>query len=79
METTNNIYIVLEFCNQGTLLDLTKKTKKLPEDQATFIIFQLAQALAFLSENQIAHRDIKPENVFIKDGIYQLGDFGFAG
>ncbi|CAD8197383.1 unnamed protein product [Paramecium octaurelia] len=79
LETTNNIYIVLEFCNQGTLLDQIKKVKKLEEDEALFILFQLLQALALLAKNNIAHRDIKPENVFIKDGVYKLGDFGFAG
>ncbi|CAD8139098.1 unnamed protein product [Paramecium pentaurelia] len=79
LETSNNIYIVLEFCNQGTLLDKIKKTRKLPEDEAIFVFFQLVQALDFLCDNNIAHRDIKPENVFIKDGVYKLGDFGFAG
>lgn len=39
LETTNNIYIVLEFCNGGTLLDYVKKNKKLTEDQAIFILF----------------------------------------
>ncbi|CAD8170110.1 unnamed protein product [Paramecium pentaurelia] len=79
LETTNNIYIVLEFCNQGTLLDQIKKTKKLEENEALFILFQLLQALTLLAKNNIAHRDIKPENIFIKDGVYKLGDFGFAG
>lgn len=41
LETSNNIYIVLEFCNQGTLLDKIKKTRKLPEDEAIFVFFQL--------------------------------------
>ncbi|CAD8107189.1 unnamed protein product [Paramecium sonneborni] len=79
LETANNIYIVLEFCNQGTLLDKIKKQKKLSEDEALFILFQLLQALALLADNNIAHRDIKPENIFIKDEVYKLGDFGFAG
>jgi len=35
-------------------------------------------ALNFLSENDIAHRDMKPENIFIKNGVYKLGDFGLA-
>lgn len=34
LETQNNIYIVLEFCNQGTLMDKLKKQKKLPENEA---------------------------------------------
>jgi len=39
----------------------------------------LASALDFITDIGVAHRDIKPENVFIKDGVYKLGDFGFAG
>jgi serine/threonine protein kinase len=31
-----------------------------------------------MSRKGIAHRDIKPENIFIHNGIYKLGDFGFA-
>lgn len=26
----------------------------------------------------IMHRDIKPANIFIHNGVYKLGDFGFA-
>ena len=36
-------------------------------------------ALDFLARNNVAHRDIKPDNVFIKNGVFKLGDFGFAG
>ena len=36
-------------------------------------------ALDYLEQNRIAHRDIKPDNIFIKDGVFKLGDFGFAG
>jgi len=76
--TENNIYIVLEFCNQGNLLDVMQKKKKLAEEEAIFIIYQVVSAIDYLSKRGIVHRDIKPENIFIKDGIYKLGDFGFA-
>lgn len=26
----------------------------------------------------IAHRDLKPENIFIHNGVFKIGDFGFA-
>lgn len=31
-----------------------------------------------MSKYDITHRDIKPENIFISNGVYKLGDFGFA-
>ena len=78
-ETGEYIYIVLEFCNQGNLKDVMDKAGgKIPETTAVPIFLQVLQAVAFLSSNNITHRDIKPENVFIKDGEYKLGDFGFA-
>ncbi|CAD8196649.1 unnamed protein product [Paramecium pentaurelia] len=70
IETANYFYIILEFCNQGTLFDMIQKQKKIEEREAIFILFQLLQAFTLLADNNIAHRDIKPENVFIKDGVY---------
>ena len=42
------------------------------------IIYQIVQALNVMADKEIAHRDIKPENIFIHNGIYKIGDFGFA-
>jgi len=36
------------------------------------------KGLAFLEQHNITHRDIKPENVFIHQGVFKIGDFGFA-
>ena len=69
---------MLEFCNSGNLLDVIKEKKKIPEKEAIGIIYQVVCAIQYLSKRGIAHRDIKPENIFIHDGIYKLGDFGFA-
>lgn len=43
-----------------------------------FIYWQIAKALQFIHEHGIAHMDVKPENIYIKNGIYKLGDFGCA-
>lgn len=29
-----------------------------------------------MHEKGIAHLDVKPDNIYIKDGVYKLGDFG---
>lgn len=41
-------------------------------------MYSLLMSLAYMEKNNIAHRDIKPENIFINNGVYKLGDFGFA-
>jgi len=77
-ETQNNIYIILEFCNGKTLADILKASKTLPEKESLVIIYQIILALKVMADHDIAHRDIKPENIFIHNGIYKIGDFGFA-
>lgn len=31
-----------------------------------------------MHEKGVAHLDVKPENIYVKDGVYKLGDFGCA-
>ncbi|GMY27551.1 wee1-like protein kinase, partial [Fagus crenata] len=38
----------------------------------------IAKALQFVHGRGIAHLDVKPDNIFIKNGVYKLGDFGCA-
>jgi len=39
IETDAYFFIVLEFCEGGTLLDVLSKKKKLPEEEAIFILY----------------------------------------
>ncbi|KAI3938782.1 hypothetical protein MKW98_011934 [Papaver atlanticum] len=39
---------------------------------------QIALALMFIHERRIAHLDVKPDNIYVKNGVYKLGDFGCA-
>lgn len=34
--------------------------------------------MQFIHEKGIAHLDVKPDNIYVKNGIYKLGDFGCA-
>lgn len=58
-----HIYLVLEYMEEGTLFTHLKKSKKLPEAEVAVKVRQVASAVHYLHENQIAHRDIKPENI----------------
>ena len=70
-----NLYLVLEYCEQG---DLTRyiKTKKNSFDY--IYIFQLILGLKYLYNNCILHRDIKPQNILIDNNVVKICDFGFA-
>lgn len=39
---------------------------------------QIAKALQCVHERGIAHLDVKPDNIYVKNGVYKLGDFGCA-
>lgn len=39
---------------------------------------QVANALRFIHDKGIAHLDLKPDNIYVKNGVYKLGDFGCA-
>lgn len=43
----------------------TKKTKRITEEEARFIIKQLADALKYCHRKCVVHRDIKLENVLV--------------
>lgn len=74
------VIMVIEFCGEGTLGDMIEKKKKkkekFSEDEAIDILYQITEGLKHIHTLRIAHRDIKPENIFIKNGMYKLGDFG---
>lgn len=50
---------------QGTLFYHLKKNKTLPEREVAIKMKQIASAIKYLHENEIAHRDIKPENIVL--------------
>lgn len=77
-DTANNKYLVLEFCNGGTMGDKLKKEKALPESKVLEYAYQMVLGLSALEEAGMSHRDLKPDNVFIHNDICKIGDFGFA-
>lgn len=79
LESSNNYYLVLEYCDEGDLHSyLYNGNNLLPENKIISIITQLASALHYLHNNKIIHRDIKLANIFMHKGKPLLGDFGFA-
>jgi len=73
-------YIMMEFSDNGNLLEYINKVGKIKEDTAKKIFCQLLSALRYLHEEMlILHRDIKMENVLLTtENNIRLIDFGLS-
>ena len=76
---TNNLYIILDFCPGGSVMDIIKNRTVLNEEQILFWLFQIANALQTCHDFGYAHRDVKPANILLDyQGRPKLADFGLS-
>lgn len=78
----DNVYIALELCEGGELLEELEHIGSYTEHDAATITFNCVDTLKYLHARGIVHRDIKPENLLLSkkgdpDSI-KLADFGLA-
>ncbi|KAI5360248.1 putative serine/threonine-protein kinase, active [Septoria linicola] len=79
VKSTDSLYIILEYCEQGSLHSICKNFGKFPENLVALYISQVLQGLLFLHEQGVIHRDIKGANILTtKEGLIKLADFGVA-
>ncbi|CAI0447642.1 unnamed protein product [Linum tenue] len=70
------LYIQMELCDCS--LSVKKLQKRFTEPEVLTVLHQIAKALQYTHDRGIAHLDVKPDNIYVKNGIYKLGDFGCA-
>eukprot|EP01017_Pseudomicrothorax_dubius_P003040 TRINITY_DN10336_c0_g1_i2.p1 TRINITY_DN10336_c0_g1~~TRINITY_DN10336_c0_g1_i2.p1 ORF type:complete len:307 (-),score=41.29 TRINITY_DN10336_c0_g1_i2:95-1015(-) len=76
-EDDDQIYLVLELAERGSLQSQLQKREKMPEKEACPIFLQALEALQYLHEIGILHCDLKPDNVLLDAlGGCKLCDFG---
>jgi serine/threonine protein kinase len=83
-----NLYIIMEYCNAGTLADYIPIILDHVEKERIVrpLFKQLVAALYYIRKSDILHRDLKPCNILLTKNmddkpsplILKLGDFGFA-
>ncbi|XP_021746009.1 mitogen-activated protein kinase kinase 2-like [Chenopodium quinoa] len=72
--------IILEYMDGGSLVDLLKKVKTIPEEYLAAICKQVVRGMYYLHhEKHIIHRDLKPSNLLINHrGEVKITDFGVS-
>ncbi|ELP94457.1 cell division control protein 15, CDC15, putative [Entamoeba invadens IP1] len=73
------LYIVMEYMESGSLLNIVKQFKQLNEVLTAKYIYQVLIGLEYIHSQGIVHRDIKAANILVaKDGRVKIADFGVS-
>uniref|UniRef100_A0A0B6ZPW0 Serine/threonine-protein kinase ULK3 n=1 Tax=Arion vulgaris TaxID=1028688 RepID=A0A0B6ZPW0_9EUPU len=78
---TSYIYLIMEYCSGGDLSRFIRSKRALPEPIVKRFVQQIALAIKFLWDNNVAHMDLKPQNILLTSSSssqLKLADFGFA-
>ncbi|KAL4442596.1 hypothetical protein ABPG74_006998 [Tetrahymena malaccensis] len=75
-------YIILDLAESTLQEQINLKQtnlEKFHQEEIVKFLVQIGKTLALIySDEKIAHRDLKPSNILIREGNYQLSDFGCA-
>jgi len=78
-ETTNHLWLILEYCVGGDLMSLISQDLRLPESSLHDFGRDLVSALYVLHSHSIIYCDLKPSNILLdENGRVKLGGFGLS-
>ncbi|KAL5114830.1 serine/threonine-protein kinase gin4 [Pleosporales sp. CAS-2024a] len=79
-ENRNELYLIMEYIEDGELFKYIQEQEGLVEIQAVHIFRQIIAALMYCHRINIHHRDLKPENILLdrQTMTVKLVDFGLA-
>ncbi|XP_020213159.1 CDPK-related kinase 7 [Cajanus cajan] len=82
-EDNDNVYIVMELCKGGELLDkILSRGGKYSEEDARVVMIQILSVVAFCHLQGVVHRDLKPENFLYvskdENSTLKVIDFGLS-
>ena len=77
MQDAQKLYFVIEYCQNGELLDWIRKLGSFDEECARFYVGEIVLALEHMHAKGIIHRDLKPENILMSAEMHvKVTDFG---
>jgi serine/threonine protein kinase len=78
-KSSNNLYLICEFCNGGSLYGLFERSRgKLPYEEVLRIMWSITAGYKCLHAHGLVHRDIKPANILLHNDTVKMADFGFS-
>lgn len=78
-ENEQNIYIMLELCENKSMVDLLRARRRLTETETRCYVSQLVQGIKHIHSQSIVHRDLKLGNLFLNANMQlKIGDFGLS-
>ncbi|XP_076173669.1 testis-specific serine/threonine-protein kinase 3 [Ptiloglossa arizonensis] len=79
IETTHRVYIIMEYAQNGSLLDIIRRDTYIDEVRSRKWFRQLLEGIDYCHRRGIVHRDVKCENLLMDQNFnIKLSDFGFA-
>lgn len=79
IDEDENVALVMEFVNGETLKQYMDRKGRLSNEEISFILSQMLDAVGYVHEQNLIHRDLKPSNFMIDNaGNIKLMDFGIA-
>jgi serine/threonine protein kinase len=79
-ENRNELYLIMEYVEDGELFEYVAQQHRLNEREAVYFFRQIITALLYCHRISIHHRDLKPENILLNLNTLEvkLVDFGMA-
>ncbi|KTW31812.1 uncharacterized protein T551_01073 [Pneumocystis jirovecii RU7] len=78
-QNATNVYLILELCENKTLMDMLRKRKRFTEPECRFFLLQVLGATKYMHSRKVIHRDLKLGNLFLDENMnIKIGDFGLA-
>ena len=78
-ETKNHIWLIMEYCTGGDLLNVLLQDTKLPEAAICHFGYDLMEGLQYIHSKSVVCCDLKPSNILLdEDGTLKFSDFGLS-
>ncbi|RDA85457.1 hypothetical protein CP532_1027 [Ophiocordyceps camponoti-leonardi (nom. inval.)] len=78
-ENRSEIYLILEYIDQGDLFTFINSKGRLSEEVSMYFFRQMISAITYCHSFNVCHRDLKPENILITADLQiKIADFGMA-